>query len=270
MIRYIQTGLSVIIVAAFVACGSESVLIQDREWELVWSDEFLENGLPDPDKWTYEVGYIRNNEKQYYTEARSENVRVEDGKLIIEAIREPYEGFDYTSGSINTRDSATWTYGRFEVRAKLPTGTGTWPAIWMLGANISEVGWPACGEIDIMENVGFDPYRIHGYVHTEAYNHTRGTQKGSSLELEAPYDNYHVYAIEWFEDRIDFYIDNEHYFSFENEGGGYDVWPFDKPHFLLLNLAIGGNWGGQEGIDDSIFPQKYKVDYVRVYQQAES
>jgi hypothetical protein len=160
-----------------------------------------------------------------------------------------------------------WTYGRFEVRAKVPTGTGTWPAIWMLGTNIREVGWPACGEIDIMENVGFDPHRVHGYVHTAAYNHTRGTQKGNSLELDKPWENFHVYAIEWFEDRIDFFIDDENYFTFEKESDDDDVWPFDKPHYLLLNLAIGGNWGGQQGIDDSLFPHRFIVDYVRVYQQ---
>lgn len=237
------------------------------EWELVWSDEFDGNGLPDSQKWTYEVGYIRNNEKQYYTEARKENIRMENGYLIIEARNEPYEGFHYTSASINTRESETWTYGRFEIMAKLPTGNGTWPAAWMLGANISEVGWPACGEIDIMENVGFDPHRVHGYVHTQAYNHTIETQRGATLELEAPYDNFHLYAIEWQEDRIDFFVDEILYFTFEKESGDPDVWPFDKPHYLLLNLAIGGGWGGQQGIDDSIFPQQYIIDYVRVYQK---
>jgi beta-glucanase (GH16 family) len=247
--------------AILISCSSG-----EEGWNLVWSDEFDGSGLPDQEKWSYEVGYIRNNEKQYYTEERLENARLENGFLIIEAIKEPFQDFEYTSASINTRESASWTYGRFEVRAMLPTGRGTWPAVWMLGVNRDEVGWPACGEIDIMENVGYDPRRVHGYVHTKAYNHTRGTQRGNSVELEKPWENFHVYAIEWFEDRIDFFIDDEKYFTFEKEGDDDDVWPFDKPHYLLLNLAIGGGWGGQQGIDDSIFPQQYIIDYVRIYQ----
>lgn len=258
---------------ATIGCSSEDHLPAEpaeaeADWVLVWNDEFDGEGLPDPEKWSYEVGDIRNNELQYYTEAREQNIRMEDGHLVIEAIREPYEGFDYTSASINTRQSASWTYGRFEIRAKVPTGRGTWPAAWMLGMNISEVGWPASGEIDIMEYVGYDPNRVHGYIHTEAYNHTRGTQKGASLELESPYEQFHVYAIEWQEDRIDFFVDDEHYFTFEKEGNGSDVWPFDHPHYLLLNLAIGGSWGGQEGIDESIFPVRYLIDYVRIYRHS--
>lgn len=248
-------------------CSATTPQPTEIEWQLAWSDDFLGEGLPDPDKWSYESGYIRNNEAQYYTDGREENIRMEDGMLVIEARKESFEGFEYTSASINTSESATWTYGRFEIRAKLPAGKGVWPAAWMLGENIHEVGWPACGEIDIMEYVGFDPYTVHGYVHTEAYNHTRGTQRGESVELQNPNYEFHVYSIEWHEDRIDFFVDDNHYFTFENEGGGSDVWPFDKPHYLLLNLAIGGSWGGQQGIDDSIFPQKYMIDYVRVYQK---
>lgn len=239
----------------------------DSEWQLVWSDEFDNDGLPDPGKWTYDIGYIANNEKQYYTEARLENARVEDGYLIIEARKEPWEDFDYTSARLVTRETSTWTYGRFEVRAKVPSGIGTWPAIWMLGENIEDVGWPACGEIDIMEYVGFDPNTVHGNIHTEAYNHTIGTNKGASTELDQPWEEYHIYAVEWLEDRIDFFVDDVKYFSFEKESSDDDVWPFDKPHYLLLNLAIGGNWGGREGIDDSIFPRQMSVDYVRVYQK---
>jgi beta-glucanase (GH16 family) len=141
-----------------------------------------------------------------------------------------------------------------------------WPAIWMLGTNISEVGWPECGEIDIMENVGFDPDRIHANVHTGAFNHVDGTSKGSSIVVENPYSAFHVYAIEWSDDRIDFFVDDEKYFSFANTGGGVAEWPFDQPHYLILNLAVGGAWGGREGIDDSILPQRYYVDYVRAYE----
>ncbi|WP_445263765.1 glycoside hydrolase family 16 protein [Rhodohalobacter sp. 8-1] len=249
---------------------TENVEGQDLEGvsrELVWSDEFDYKGLPDSTKWGYDVGYIANNEKQYYTESRLENARVEDGRLVITAIKEDWEGFDYTSARLVTRGKETWTYGRFEARAKVPTGRGTWAAIWTLGANISEVGWPESGEIDIMEYVGYDPDKVHGYVHTEAYNHTIGTDKGSSYTLERPWEEFHVYAVEWYDDRIDFFVDDVKYFTFEKESSDNDVWPFDKPHYLILNLAIGGNWGGTEGIDNTLFPHRFEVDYVRVYQR---
>ncbi len=249
------------IILILSACGT-----RQESWHLVWSDEFDYEGLPDPARWSYDTGYIANQERQYYTRNRLENARVKNGYLVIEARKEPWKGFDYTSARLVTRGRETWTYGRFEARAKLPTGVGTWPAFWMLGENIEEVGWPSCGEIDIMENVGYDPGMVHGYVHTRAYNHTRGTQKGSSVELEQPWEDFHVYAVEWFEDRIDFFVDDTKYFSFEKEADEDDVWPFDKPHYLLLNLAIGGTWGGQQGIDDDIFPQRYVIDYVRVYE----
>jgi beta-glucanase (GH16 family) len=241
----------------------------DLTWDLVWSDEFDADGLPDPDRWGYEVGYIRNSEEQYYTEAREENARVEDGHLIITSRKENYQDADYTSASLHTKETATWTYGRFEIRAQLPTGVGMWPAIWMLGVNIDEVGWPACGEIDIMENVGYSPNRIHANVHTEAYNHVLNTNKGSTTYVREPYEDFHVYAIEWFEDHIDFFVDEQRYFSFENEGTGWKTWPFDQPFYLIINAAIGGSWGGQYGVSDDIFPQEYLIDYVRVYKLRE-
>jgi beta-glucanase (GH16 family) len=236
-----------------------------KDWNLVWSDEFTYVGLPDSTKWDYEEGYIRNNEKQYYTKNRLQNARVENGLLVIEAHKEKFKEFDYTSASINTKGKAHFKYGRFEVKAKVPTGVGTWPAIWMLGTNMDKVGWPTCGEIDIMENVGFNQNMIHGNIHTKSYNHTIGTGKGDKRKVSEPYENFYIYAIEWFENRIDFYINDEKYFSFKNEGTGVKTWPFDQEFYLLINLAIGGAWGGQEGIDDSIFPQKYFIDYVRIY-----
>ena len=239
----------------------------DEEWELAWSDEFNYDGLADQSKWNYHRGFAYNREKQYYTQARAENARVDDGSLIIESHKEKYEEGEYTSARLHTWHKAQWLYGRVEVRAKLPTGKGMWPAIWMLGTNQDKVGWPACGEIDIMENVGFDPDVICANAHTKAYNHTKGTQKGSKTKGEKPYEQYHIYAIEWYEDRIDFFFDDEKYFTFENEGTGNDVWPFDKPHYLILNAAIGGTWGGQKGIDDTIFPQKFYIDYVRVFKK---
>ncbi|MHC4120264.1 MAG: DUF3472 domain-containing protein [Planctomycetota bacterium] len=239
----------------------------DGQWEPVWADEFNYEGLADESKWSYETGFVRNREKQYYTKARRENARVEGGTLIIESRKEKYEGGQYTSASLHTWHKAEWLYGRVEVRAKLPTGKGMWPAIWMLGTNRRQVGWPACGEIDIMENVGYDPDVIHANVHTKAYNHKKKTNKGSKIKGERPYEQYHIYAIEWSEDKIDFFFDDQKYFTFENEGMGNDVWPFDKPHYLILNAAIGGSWGGQKGIDDAIFPQKFYIDYVRVFKK---
>ena len=251
------------IIIAVVLLSSSFCLSQ--EWKLVWSDEFEYEGLPDSTKWNYEVGYIRNSEKQYYTEKRYENARVEDGNLVIEARKEDYKDMKYTSASIHTKNTASWTNGRIEVKAKLPTGKGTWPAIWMLGTNISDVGWPECGELDIMENVGYDPNHIHFNIHTEAYNHVKGTNKGATITANKPYENFYVYAIEWFEDRIDFYFNDTKTFTFKNEEKTWKEWPYFEPEYFIINLAIGGSWGGQQGIEDSIFPQKYYIDYVRVY-----
>jgi beta-glucanase (GH16 family) len=235
-------------------------------WSLVFADEFDAPGALDPAKWGYEIGYIRNDEKQSYT-SRSENVRAEGGSLVIEGRKEAYQGYGYTSASINTLGRFEFLYGRVEVRAKIPTGNGSWPAIWMLGTNRTQVGWPTCGEIDIMENVGFEPTRIHGTVHTAAYNHVQGTAKGASVTIANPWEDFHVYAMEWYPDHIDVFVDGQKYFTFRNEGTGSRAWPFDKPQYLLVNLAIGGSWGGQKGIDDSRFPTKYLVDYVRIYKQ---
>ena len=238
------------------------------EWQLVWEDNFEKDGLPDAEIWNYEEGYIRNKEAQYYTKQRPENARVENGNLIIEARKDNWEGNKITSASLNTYGKKSMLYGKIEVRAKLPTGVGTWPAIWMLGDAIRNgTGWPKCGEIDIMENVGFDPDVIHANIHTEAYNHVKGTNKGNSITVEKPWGDFHIYAVEWFEDRMLFYVDDNLYFTFENEGAGNSVWPFDKPHYLILNLAIGGGWGGQQGIADDLLPQKYYVDYVKVYKE---
>ncbi len=258
------------------------------EWKLVWSDEFDKPGVPDPAKWDYETGFVRNAEKQFYTRGRKENARVEDGKLVIEARKERWrnpafdaaakatdgkrrgrgpEYADYTSASLITRGKASWTRGRIEVRAQLPSGRGTWPAIWMLGTDIREAGWPACGEIDIMEFVGYEPGIVHANVHTQKYNHVKKTGKGDKVTVPDASDAFHVYALEWFPDRLDFFVDGKKYFTYRNEGTGADSWPFDRDQYLILNLAIGGAWGGQKGIDDAVFPQRYVVDYVRVYRE---
>jgi beta-glucanase (GH16 family) len=268
-------GCGFLLLLIAVACGGNSSAAAPQaptpasgsgSWTLVFSDEFEAAGAPDAAKWGYELGYIRNDEKQYYT-SRPENARIEGGNLVIEARKESLQGFAYTSASINTLGHFEFQYGRVEVRAKLPAGTGMWPAIWTLGVNRRTVGWPACGEIDIMENVGFDPLRIHGTVHTTAYNHTKGTQKTATVDIANPSADFHVYAMEWSRDRIEVSVDGQKYFTFSNEGTGTQTWPFDAPQYLLINLAIGGSWGGQKGIDDSRFPARYLVDYVRIYQQ---
>ena len=243
--------------------------VQATDWKLVWSDEFDRSGAPDPSKWGYEEGFLRNQEAQYYTRDRRENARVEDGMLVIEGRKEAFLGQDgkhasYTSASLTTQGKANWTYGRLEVRAKLPAGKGVWPAIWMLGENIPSVGWPKCGEIDIMEFVGNDPAAIHGTVH-----YSQGGQHASSggtTPIVNPGAGFHVYAVDWMRDRIDFFFDGKKYHTFPvgPAGIGSDN-PFNKPQYLILNLALGGTWGGT--VDQAALPQKFYIDYVRVYQE---
>jgi licheninase len=244
-----------------------------ENWSLVWSDEFDRAGLPDSSRWRYDVGGHGwgNKELQYYTAERMENARVENGLLIIEAHREKWRNSDYTSARLLSRTN--WTYGRFEVRAKLPSGRGTWPAIWMLATrNIyGEHYWPDNGEIDIMEHVGSDPDLVHSSIHTRAYHHSIGTQKTASLNIPTARAEFHVYAIEWTPAEIRGFIDDQLYFTFANERradpeADFRQWPFDQPFHLLLNMAVGGTWGGNKGVDESIWPQRLAIDYVRVYQ----
>lgn len=252
--------------------GQDVSVPREKEgWKLVWDEEFDYTGLPDPVKWSYDTDGNAsgwgNNEAQCYTMGRKENAWVSDGVLRITALKEESEGKSYTSARLRTKGKGDWLYGRFEIRAKLPTGKGTWPAIWMLPTDWAYGGWPASGEIDIMENVGYDPETIVGSAHTEKYNHAIGTQKNAEIACPDCYKAFHVYALEWERDEYRLYLDDQLYFTFKNEGTGFDVWPYDKPFHLLLNLAIGGNWGGQKGVDDSLFPHVFEVDYVRVYQK---
>ena len=242
-----------------------------EEWELVWSDEFDYEGLPDEDKWSYDTegnswGW-GNNELQFYTRAREKNARVDGEYLHIISRKEDYEGKEYTSARLRTKGKGDWLYGKVEVRAKLPSGTGTWPAIWMLPTDWEYGGWPESGEIDIMEHVGFEPDSVFASVHTESYNHSIGTNKSAGIYAPDSEDEFHVYTLEWDAEQIRMYMDGEHYYTFNNEHKTYKEWPFDKRFHLLLNIAVGGNWGGQQGVDDSIFPQEMVVDYVRVYQK---
>jgi beta-glucanase (GH16 family) len=240
---------------------------------LVWSDEFENKGIPDATKWNYDLGDgcpdvcgWGNNELEYYTND-PKNVRVEDGKLIIEAHREVKGGKAYTSARIVSKKKGDWLYGRMEIMAKLPRGKGTWPAIWMLSTDWKYGGWPASGEIDIMEHVGFDPHVVHGTIHTEMYNHSKGTQKEGKIVVPDAQEKFHLYAIEWSADKIDFYVDDKKYHTVTKDPNeDYKGWPFDQPFHLIMNLAVGGNWGGLHGVDESIWPQRMEIDYVRVYQ----
>lgn len=242
----------------------------EPEYELVWSDEFDYTGPPAPSRWTYDIGGHGwgNNELQYYTQGR--NVEVKDGVLIIEARKEQYRGSAYTSTRLISKNRGDWLYGKIEVRAKIPSGRGTWPAIWMLPTDWEYGRWPASGEIDIMEHVGYAPNIIHGTVHTQRYNHKNGTQVGKNIRVESATEMFHTYSIEWFPDRIDFFVDEEEYFRFSPFAHiaepGHEEWPFNRRFHLLLNIAVGGDWGGARGVDDSIWPVRMEVDFVRVYQ----
>ncbi|MDX2284223.1 MAG: glycoside hydrolase family 16 protein [Bacteroidia bacterium] len=237
---------------------------------LVWSDEFDYTGLPDTARWSYETGYLRNRELQYYTAQRPENARVENGLLILEARRDSAlidsAVRPITSASLTTRGRQSWTYGRFEIRAKVPQALGSWPAAWMLGEDIGDIGWPACGEIDLMEHVGYMPDTFHFNIHTQAFNHTIGTHKGRSVFMPRAADAFHVFAADWDSTRIRFYLDGNEAFTFEKPSDDPAEWPFGKPFYLILNLAFGGAWGGSKGTDPAALPIRYEIDYVRVYQ----
>lgn len=238
-----------------------------QDFTLVWYDEFDYQGLPDETKWGYEEGLVRNSEEQFFTKSRIENAEVKGGHLHIKAIQEDYKGAKYSSASLHTNGTFDFTYGRVEVRAKVPKGRGVWPAIWTLGSNINEVGWPKCGEIDIMEYVGFMPDTIHGTIHTQSYNHMTETDRGGKYQLVDPWAEFHEYAMEWYPDSIHIYVDDQKYFTQVNDGSGIDSWPFQEAsQYLIINLAIGGTWGGMQGVDESIFPQELIVDYVRIYE----
>lgn len=255
-------------VLAFAACNSSQQKNRQPSKpvpELTWSDEFDYTGLPDTSKWAYDTGGggWGNQELEYYTD-RAENARVENGHLIIEARKEDWKELQYTSARLVTRGKASFRYGRIEVKAKLPSGRGTWPAIWML-ADKEPLAWPDDGEIDIMEHVGHNPGFIHGSVHCKKYYHVIGTQKTDTIYVPDFADAFHVYSLDWDADSIRVSVDDSTYFRFANEHTGYDVWPFDNKMYLLLNIAVGGGWGGQKGVDDSIWPRRMEVDYVRVY-----
>ena len=256
--------------------------------ELVWSDEFDQDGPVSQDKWNVETippnnGSWWNGELQFYTD-KEDNIRVEEGLLKITAKYESYEGKNYTSARINTQDKFEFIYGRVEMRAKLPNWEGMWPAFWLLGANIDEIGWPNCGELDILEHGDYvkdstsnDPGLISSVVHYGPQDYSRQTTNvpgkiffdtgqerfiRSEKIIEKPFEEYHTYSMQWSPDKIQFFIDEELHLEFPMQSQHS---PFDKPFFLLLNLAVGGHW--TDGYVAPGFTEAtYKIDYVRVYQ----
>lgn len=244
-----------------------------NEYVLIWQDEFNYEGLPDPEKWGYDTegndaGW-GNKESQYYTEARLENAHVDHGTLSITARQEPIEGKEYSSARLVSK--ADWKYGKIEVSAKLPSAKGTWSAIWMMpgGWSFNDGNWPDIGELDIMEHVGHNLGVIHASAHSKDYQWQKDTQKTGVMTVPDVHEKFHSYILEWTPDTLKAFVDDSLYFVYGNEGLGESKWPYDKPYYLILNIAVGGAWGSVEGIDESAFPQTMEVDYVRVYQRKE-
>ena len=267
--------ITTLILSGFFSCQrADNRAISSSDIKLVWSDEFDYMGFPDSSKWDYDIGDgcpqlcgWGNNELQYYTGKNLNNARVENGVLTIEVHREEFEHSEYTSAKLVTKGKQDWKYGRFEIRAKLPPAKGVWSAIWMMPSDISIYGpWPKCGEIDIMENVGYDPDMVEASAHTGSYYFTMNTQKHDRIAVSDNSEVFHTYALEWEEKEYRVYVDDKKYFTFKNEGTGFMEWPFDQRMYLILNIAYGGNWGGSHGLDIESLPQKMEIDYVRVYE----
>ncbi|MCC5941731.1 MAG: glycoside hydrolase family 16 protein [Balneolaceae bacterium] len=284
---YSRTALSTLLLLFFIlfSCDSSTSIDNgdnnngpdptdptEREWQLVWSDEFDDDEL-DMSKWSYQIGTGAsegltgwgNNELQYYTD-REENVFIEDGKLHIVAHREDYNGMRYTSGRLRTMNKGDWKYGRIEVRAKSPKGQGIWPAIWMLPTYNAYGGWPKSGEIDIMELVGHEPETIHGTVHFGPdWPHNRNIGTDVSLDEGTFADDFYTFSIEWKQNEIKWFLDDEHFFTVTPSDLSPDNYPFNEDFHLLINLAVGGFWPGNPD-QTTEFPQSFIIDYVRVYQ----
>lgn len=244
-----------------------------KNWKLVWSDEFNGTGLPDSTKWTFDIGNWGwgNNELEYYTANRSENARQEDGNLIIESRKD--DGiYPWSSARLTTRGKESFLYGKIEFRAKVPADRGTWSAGWLLGDEYKdEFSWPYCGEIDVLENVGFelDPKtgngKTHASIHCGAYYFKIGNQPTSIVDVKNMTNEYHIYSMEWLDGSISILIDGKKYFEFHDTTNNL-TWPFNKPQNLILNLAMGGGWGGAQGMDSALKSARFIIDYVRVYE----
>lgn len=259
-----------LLLMTLLGVGAFSSANRDGVEELMWVEDFSNNKLNN-DVWSKVVGDgcpnlcgWGNNELQYYTD-KSRNVRLENNQLVIEAHRENSNGKAYTSGKVVTKNKADWKHGRIEIRAKLPSGRGAWTAFWML-PTVKNRKWPDDGEIDIMEHVGFNEEMIYGAIHTKKYNGMYGNHKVDSIAIMDSDEEFHTYSLEWKPESIKWLVDDAVYFSLDKDDEDNDGWPFNEnAHHLIINLAVGGNWGGRMGIDDSIWPQKVIVDYVKYY-----
>ena len=246
-----------------------------KEWKVVWADEFNGEGIPDTSKWTFDIGNWGwgNNELQYYTEKRVENARQENGNLIIEA-RKNDMNQEWTSARLTTRGKVTFLYGRIEFRAKVPVERGNWAAGWTLGDDyVDELSWPYCGEIDILESVGFElddvtgDGKAHASAHSGAYYFKLNNQPTGIVDVKNMKDEFHVYAIDWTPEGMTATVDGKPYFTY-NDTKTPLAWPFGKEQNIILNLAMGGGWGGQKGMDETVTSQKFILDYVRVYEKS--
>ena len=271
----IAAGLAAVLVGSFSAPALAEPMIPSA-YPMVWSDEFDRDGAPDPAKWVADIERNRlgwwNNERQYYSANRLDNARVEHGNLVIEARRDgpslaglPDWGRQaYSSARLITRGHGQWTYGAYEIRAKLPCARGSWPGIWMLPAD-PKVVWPSGGEIDIMEHVGADLGKIHFSTHTKAQNFIDHTENTAQATVGDDCTAFHRYQLRWTPKQIVMGVDDRRMFSLKKAADRRDLWPFDRPFFLILNIAVGGDWGGIKGIDDAGFPTRMEVDYVHVF-----
>ena len=265
-IKLIFTNLLLLVV--YSCTPQKTASVKQNKWRQVWSDEFVNDGLPDTSVWAYDADVKNANyELQYYTLSRLQNVQVSNGLLTLTARKENYKESKYTSARLVTRGKKNILYGKIEVRAQLPKGRGTWPAIWMLSSKIPRV-WPDDGEIDIMEHVGYDEGVITGAVHVK--RHTTGIDIISNTQTAIVTDAteaFHVYGLIWTPERLEWQIDGKTFYFYDKADRPAHHWPFNEPFYLILNIAVGGTWGGKKGIDDSIFPQSMKVDYVRVFRK---
>jgi beta-glucanase (GH16 family) len=266
--------LALILLTSISFAQSNSARPVDPKWTMVWSDEFnqADGSKPDPKKWAFDIGGNGwgNHELEYYTDS-SQNAFIQDGVLVIRALREEHVRQDgvamhYTSARLKTQGKFSQAYGRFEARIKIPYGQGLWPAFWMLGEDIPKVGWPTCGEIDIMENIGKEPSMVHGTIHGPGYSGAGGIGASYALPPKQRFaDDSHLFAVEWEPGTIRFYVDNGLYETRARaELSPNAKWAFDHPFFLLLNVAVGGDWPGDPDTT-TVFPQTMRVDYVRVY-----
>lgn len=267
-----KRSLAAALLSCMVACPLPALA---GSYEVVFRDEFDYCGMPDPEKWTYDEGTGRNGwgngEAQYYTS--SGNAWVDGECLVIEARKEQRDAAEYTSAKLITKGLHEWKEGIVEVRAKLPVGKGTWSAIWLLPEDKRYGGWVDSGEIDLVEYVGCERGIVYTSLHTHENNSSKKNPITESLDLEEEDEDFHIYVLEWTQDVIIVYVDNEELLRYKRPEASpeeaWKTWPFDLPFYLIMNVAVGGSWGGYMGIDDDCFPQRMMVDYVRVYQESD-